>query len=107
MTFFKIAQIVAQYLSNFWETLRHPDFFKITQFGHPMALQATALKSFIVSSQNCTYIRNPGFPSAYAGGGSVSYTINKCSSGKWFWAILKKVLNGFGSMARVIIVTLS
>ena len=43
---------------------------------------------FLVSSsggvinQNCTYIRNPGFPSAYSGAGSVAYTINKCSSGK-------------------------
>ena len=32
-------------------------------------------------NQNCTYIRNPGFPSAYGDTSGVSYTINKCSSG--------------------------
>lgn len=31
-------------------------------------------------NQNCTYIRNPGYPSAYGGTSGVSYTINKCSS---------------------------
>merc|ERR1712156_906867 len=31
-------------------------------------------------NQNCTYIRNPGFPSAYGDTSGVSYTINKCSS---------------------------
>ena len=34
-------------------------------------------------TQNCTYIRNPGFPSAYSGTSPVSYTINKCSSGMY------------------------
>jgi len=29
--------------------------------------------------QNCTYIQNEGFPSAFTGTGSVTYTINKCS----------------------------
>ena len=43
---------------------------------------------FIVSeagrtiNQNCTYIRNPGFPSSYGSTSGVSYTINKCSNGK-------------------------
>ncbi len=32
-------------------------------------------------TQNCTYIQNPGYPSAYGGTSSVSYTIQKCSSG--------------------------
>eukprot|EP00095_Tigriopus_kingsejongensis_P003142 maker-scaffold662_size116868-snap-gene-0.12 protein:Tk03142 transcript:maker-scaffold662_size116868-snap-gene-0.12-mRNA-1 annotation:"hypothetical protein DAPPUDRAFT_311633" len=31
------------------------------------------------TSRNCTYIRNPGFPSALADTGSVTYTISKCS----------------------------
>ena len=34
-------------------------------------------------NQNCTYIRNPGYPSPYTGSSGVSYTINKCSSGKF------------------------
>ena len=35
-------------------------------------------------NQNCTYIRNPGYPSPYTGSSGVSYTINKCSSGKYW-----------------------
>lgn len=31
-------------------------------------------------NQNCTYIRNPGYPNAYDGTGQVSYTIQKCDS---------------------------
>jgi hypothetical protein len=34
-------------------------------------------------SQNCSYIQNPGFPAAYTGQSSVTYTINKCDSCKW------------------------
>jgi hypothetical protein len=34
-------------------------------------------------NQNCTYLRNPGFPSTYSGTGSLSYTVTKCSSGKY------------------------
>ena len=34
-------------------------------------------------NQNCTYIRNPGFPSAYGSTSSVAYTINKCSPGNF------------------------
>ena len=30
-------------------------------------------------NNNCTYIRNPGFPSSYGSTSGVSYTINKCS----------------------------
>jgi hypothetical protein len=33
-------------------------------------------------SQNCTYLQNPSFPSAYSGTGALSYTISKCSAGK-------------------------
>ena len=33
-------------------------------------------------SQNCSYIQNPGFPTALAGGSAVSYTINKCNDGE-------------------------
>ena len=42
---------------------------------------------FLVSSsggtinQNCTYIRNPNFPSVYGSTTAVSYTIQKCSNG--------------------------
>jgi hypothetical protein len=32
-------------------------------------------------SQNCTYIRNPSFPSVYGSTTAVSYTIQKCTSG--------------------------
>ena len=31
-------------------------------------------------NQNCTYIRNPGFPQAYAATTGVQYTINKCAN---------------------------
>ncbi|XP_059098986.1 uncharacterized protein LOC131893072 isoform X2 [Tigriopus californicus] len=31
-------------------------------------------------SQNCSYLRNPGFPNAYAETSQVSYTIQKCDS---------------------------
>ena len=34
-------------------------------------------------NQNCTYIRNPGFPSTYGGSSGVSHTINKCSDGMY------------------------
>ena len=33
-------------------------------------------------SQNCSYIQNPGFPTALAGGSAVSYTVNKCNDGE-------------------------
>ncbi len=32
-------------------------------------------------NQNCTYIRNPNFPSVYSSTSSLTYTIHKCSSG--------------------------
>ena len=38
--------------------------------------------SGVAINQNCTYIRNPGFPSTYGGSSGVSHTINKCSDGK-------------------------
>ncbi len=31
-------------------------------------------------TQNCSYIQNPGFPTAVMGGTAVTYTINKCAS---------------------------
>ena len=33
-------------------------------------------------SVNCSYIKNPGFPSAFTSTSSCSYTINKCDSCK-------------------------
>ncbi len=33
-------------------------------------------------AQNCSYIQNPGFPSAYTGTNAISYTIQKCSTGR-------------------------
>jgi hypothetical protein len=33
-------------------------------------------------TQNCTYIQNPGYPSIYSSTSGVTYTVNKCSSGK-------------------------
>lgn len=32
-------------------------------------------------SENCTYIQNPGFPTAYTTLSTVSWTVNKCSNG--------------------------
>ena len=32
-------------------------------------------------SQNCSYIQNPNFPSAYASETAISFTVTKCSSG--------------------------
>ncbi len=42
-------------------------------------------------NQNCTYLRNPGFPSAYSGTGSLSYTISKCSSGNLVICLVKSI----------------
>ncbi len=33
-------------------------------------------------NQNCTYIRNPGFPGSYAETNEVQYTLNKCAKSK-------------------------
>lgn len=33
-------------------------------------------------NENCTYIRNPGFPNGYATTSEVSHTIQKCSPGE-------------------------
>ena len=30
--------------------------------------------------QNCTYLQNPGFPAAYSGTSSVTYTLQKCNN---------------------------
>ena len=49
------------------------------RFGVCCLFLYTASGSTIV--QNCSYIRNPGFPSAYTGTSAISYTIQKCSSG--------------------------
>ena len=32
-------------------------------------------------SQNCTYVQNPGFPSAYSDTAAISFTVNRCSNG--------------------------
>ena len=34
-------------------------------------------------NENCTYIRNPGFPNGYATTSEVSHTIQKCSPGTY------------------------
>ena len=39
-------------------------------------------------NQNCTYLRNPGFPSVYSSTSSLSYTVSKCSSGNMFYESL-------------------
>ena len=33
-------------------------------------------------SQNCTYIRNPSFPSVYSASSALSYTVSKCTTGE-------------------------
>ena len=39
-------------------------------------------------SQNCTYVQNPGYPSAYTDTASLKYTIRRCSEGlKRCWII--------------------
>ena len=40
-------------------------------------------------NQNCSYIRNPGFPSAFTATSSVTYTIQKCSTGTTLNALEK------------------
>ena len=35
-------------------------------------------------SQNCSYIKNPGYPSAFTSTSSCSYSINKCDPCKFF-----------------------
>ena len=51
----------------------------LIRFGVCCLFLVTASGSVI--TQNCTYIRNPGFPSAYSATSAVTYTINKCISG--------------------------
>ena len=36
-------------------------------------------------SENCTYIRNPGFPSTTSDAATITYTVNKAASGKDFF----------------------
>jgi len=49
---------------------------------------------FLVSSsgstinQNCTYLRNPGFPAAYSTTGSLTYTVTKSSAGEVYLDLL-------------------
>ena len=52
----------------------------INRFGVCCLFLVSASGSTI--SQNCTYIRNPGFPTAYSSTSSVTYTISKCISGQ-------------------------
>ena len=37
-----------------------------------------------IISQNCSYIRNPNYPSAYEDSSSLSFTIQKCDPSKYF-----------------------
>ena len=51
----------------------------VFRFGVCCIFLVTATGSTI--NQNCTYLRNPSFPSVYSGTSSLSYTVSKCSSG--------------------------
>ena len=53
-------------------------YFSICSFGVCCLFLISSTSTTI--NQNCTYIRNPGFPSAYSGTASLMYRINKCSS---------------------------
>lgn len=38
----------------------------------------------VTTDKNCSYLQNPGFPSAYNETDTITYTINKCSNGMLF-----------------------
>ena len=73
--------IIARYLSV---SSKHLGFNFQCSYGPRFGVCCIFLVSATGStiSQNCSYIRNPGYPSAYTSTSSVSYTINKCSPGE-------------------------
>ena len=56
------------------------NFSDIFSFGVCCLFLVSASGSTV--SQNCTYIRNPSFPNVYPATTSITYTIQKCTSGK-------------------------
>ena len=62
-------------------------FFMISSFG--VCCVFIVSTSGGVAQQNCSYIQNPGYPSSYTGTSSVTYTIQKCTSGKMVFMINK------------------
>ena len=62
----------SSFLSVFWMKFR---------FGTCCVFTVSASGSTI--TQNCTYIRNPGYPNNYGETTAASYTIQKCSCSKF------------------------
>ena len=56
------------------------DVTKIFRFGVCCVFMTSTCGASI--SVNCSYIKNPGFPSAFTSTSGCSYTINKCDSCK-------------------------
>ena len=56
------------------------NIFLFSRFGVCCLFLITATGSTI--NQNCTYLRNPSFPSVYSSTSSLSYTVSKCSTGE-------------------------
>ena len=56
--------------------------FKSSSFGTCCVFVYEASGGII--SQNCSYIRNPNYPSAYEDSSSLSFTIQKCDPSKYF-----------------------
>ena len=69
-------------------------FCKFSRFGVCCVFMVTACGSTV--SQNCSYIKNPSYPSAYTATTSCQYTIQKCDSCKLYNNIhFSKLVNRF------------
>ena len=55
--------------------------FFVLIFSFGICCVFVAADAGAIINQNCTYLRNPDFPSAYTGAGSLFYTVSKCFSG--------------------------
>ena len=82
----KKGRFKMQLIDQFTRIFCHSIIFCLPRFGVCCLFLYSASGSTIM--QNCSYIRNPSFPSSYTGTSSVTYTIQKCSSGKyWLLAV--------------------
>ena len=63
------------FFENFSKKKIMPNF---SRFGVCCLFLVTSTSTTI--NQNCTYIRNPSYPSVYSATTALTYTINKCSS---------------------------
>jgi len=55
-------------------------FFKVILFRFGVCCVFMTSTCGTTVSQNCSYLKNPGYPSAYTSTSSCQFTINKCDS---------------------------